>query len=235
MIKLPIHYMEIETLYSNTIGKGLRSLAITSAVSNEGTSTVAYAVAARGAADGKKVLLIEMNMVHPYWSEQSQQTYSQWKPTPESMAENTIHDKDSGIHILPAPCRTDVIRFRSVNTMQRIIAHWLVMYDLILFDTSPVNALNRNNIPAEFICSQVSGTLITVLSGSTQKYEVQKALTTLLGNNINVVGFVMNDAYEPSLVDDICHETHKLDSKCPTLMKQIRAFIRRSPFFNIQQ
>ena len=59
MRPLPITYDETETLYQRILNSGLRSLMVTSAEPEEGTSTLAYALAQRIAASGKKILFID--------------------------------------------------------------------------------------------------------------------------------------------------------------------------------
>ena len=233
MIKLPINYLEVEEVYSNSIGKGLRSVAVTSANSEEGCSTLAYALGKRSEADGKRTLLVEVNMLHPELGDISGHIHTDWFPDPQSAEGCTMHADDTNLHILPAPCDTDVLRFRNMANMSKLIEYWLENYDAIIFDTSPVNAKNRNNIPAESICAMVDGTIMMVLAGVTRQTQFKAAIDRLTQKDVSLVGIVFNDFRNPRLADEICRETHRLDNWFPNAMGKIRRYIKKSPFFNI--
>lgn len=233
MIKLPISYLEIEEIYNNCIGKGMRSVAITSANPEEGCSSLAYALSLRSEADGKRTLLVEVNMLHPELGDISGHLHTDWLPSPQSADGCIMRSDDANLDILPAPCDTDVLRFRNIANMSKLMEHWLENYDAVIFDTSPVNARNRNNIPAESICAMVDGAIIIVMAGVTRQTQFKAALDRLNQNDVSLIGIVFNDYRNPRLADEICRETHRLDNWFPNLMHKIRRYVRKSPFFNI--
>ena len=234
MIRLPVNYLEIEEIYSNSIGKGLRSLAVTAANPGEGCSTLAYALSKRSELDGNKTLLVEVNMLHPELGDLSGQQHTDWQPSPESADEHIMQTNDCNLDILPAPCNTDVLRFRNMVSMKTLIQHWLNAYDVVVFDTSPVNARNRNNIPAESLCAIVDGAVMIVMAGVTQQTQFTSALDRLTQNDVSLVGVVYNDYQNPRLADEICRETYRMEKWVPVKMtERIRRYIKRSSFFNI--
>ena len=233
MIKLPINYLEIEEIYSNSIGKGMRSVAITSANSEEGCSTLAYALSQRSEVDGKRTLLVELNMLHPELGDISGHIHTDWLPNPKSADDSIMRTDDVNLDILPAPCDTDVLSFRNIANMSKLMQHWMENYDAVIFDTSPVNARNRNNIPAESICAMVDGTILMVMAGITRQTQFKAALDRLNHNDVSLIGVVFNDYRNPRLADEICRETHRLDNWFPNVMSKIRRHIKRSSFFNI--
>ncbi|MFK0572015.1 CpsD/CapB family tyrosine-protein kinase [Endozoicomonas sp.] len=233
MIKLPINYLEIEEIYNNSIGKGMRSVAITSANSEEGCSTLAYALSQRSEVDGKRTLLVEVNMLHPELGDISGHIHTDWLPNSKSADGCIMRTDDVNLDILPAPCDTDVLLFRNLANMSKLMQHWLDNYDAVIFDTSPVNARNRNNIPAESICAMVDGTILMVMAGVTRQTQFKAALDRLTHNDVSLVGVVFNDYRNPRLADEICRETHRLDNWLPNAMSKIRRYIKKSPFFNI--
>ncbi len=233
MIKLPINYLEIEEIYSNSIGKGMRSVAITSANSEEGCSTLAYALSQRSEVDGKRTLLVELNMLHPELGDISGHIHTDWLPNPKSADDSIMRTDDVNLDILPAPCDSDVLSFRNIANMSKLMQHWMENYDAVIFDTSPVNARNRNNIPAESICAMVDGTILMVMAGITRQTQFKAALDRLNHNDVSLIGVVFNDYRNPRLADEICRETHRLDNWFPNVMSKIRRHIKRSSFFNI--
>lgn len=47
--------------------------------------------------------------------------------------------------------------------------YWLEKYDVVVFDTSPVNARNRQNIAPESICAMVDAAVFVVMAGVTRQ------------------------------------------------------------------
>lgn len=234
MLKLPINYLEIETIYANTIARGMRSIAVTSANPGEGCSTIAYTLSKRSEADGKHTLLVEVNLLHPELGDISGHLHTDWLPNANSADACIMHDDESEIDILPAPCDTDAIMFRNLANMNKLMEHWLEKYDVVVFDTSPVNAINRNNIPAESICAMVDGAILMVMAGITRQTEFQTAVDRLRQNEVNIVGAIYNDLSNPRLADEICRETQRLDKWFPNTMERVRKYVRKSSFLNIE-
>ena len=233
LIKLPVNYLEVEEIYNNSIGKGMRSVAVTAANPDEGTSTLAYALSQRSEVDGKRTLLVEVNMLHPELGDLSGQAHTDWFPDPESADACVMGSEESKLDILPAPCNADAIVFRSVANMSKLMQHWLEKYDVVIFDTSPVNARNRNNIPAESICALADGAILMVMAGVTRQTQFKAALDRLTHSDVTLVGIVFNDFRNPRLADEICRETRRLDKWLPNAMARIRSKIKKSSFFNI--
>ena len=233
MIKLPVNYLEVEEIYNNSIGKGMRSVAVTAANPDEGTSTLAYALSQRSEVDGKRTLLVEVNMLHPELGDLSGQAHTDWFPDPASADACVMGSEEGSLDILPAPCNADAIVFRSVANMSKLMQHWLEKYDVVIFDTSPVNARNRNNIPAESICALADGAILMVMAGVTRQTQFKTALDRLTHSDVTLVGIVFNDFRNPRLADEICRETRRLDKWLPNVMARIRNKIKKSSFFNI--
>ena len=233
MIKLPVNYLEVEEIYNNSIGKGMRSVAVTAANPDEGTSTLAYALSQRSEVDGKRTLLVEVNMLHPELGDLSGQAHTDWFPDPASADACVMGSEEGSLDILPAPCNADAIVFRSVANMSKLMQHWLEKYDVVIFDTSPVNARNRNNIPAESICALADGAILMVMAGVTRQTQFKTALDRLKHSDVTLVGIVFNDFRNPRLADEICRETRRLDKWLPNVMARIRNKIKKSSFFNI--
>ena len=233
LIKLPVNYLEVEEIYNNSIGKGMRSVAVTAANPDEGTSTLAYALSQRSEVDGKRTLLVEVNMLHPELGDLSGQAHTDWFPDPASADACVMGSEEGSLDILPAPCNADAIVFRSVANMSKLMQHWLEKYDVVIFDTSPVNARNRNNIPAESICALADGAILMVMAGVTRQTQFKTALDRLTHSDVTLVGIVFNDFRNPRLADEICRETRRLDKWLPNVMARIRNKIKKSSFFNI--
>ena len=73
-----------------------------------------------------------------------------------------------GYSIVAAPQNIqDILQYREDKLLRNTIQEWLQEFDVIIFDTSAVTALNQNNIPAEIICGVCEAALLVVQAGKT--------------------------------------------------------------------
>jgi Mrp family chromosome partitioning ATPase len=110
---------------------------------------------------------------------------------------------------------------------------WLKEYEVVIVDTSPLNAINRHNLPAERICSQCEGTVLTVLAGVTKQGQLQSAMERLTGHGIQLSGCVFNDRYCPTLAEELIRETYRFQRWLPSMMSSLRIKLRQSTLFNL--
>lgn len=229
MESLPIHYAEVEAIYNQTIGRGYKTLAITSSISGEGKSTITQAIVERAQIVGKKILLVEMNTLNPSLSNTLR----------ESLSIEVIENKVSkimskGYSIVAAPQNIqDILQYREDKLLRNTIQEWLQEFDVIIFDTSAVTALNQNNIPAEIICGVCEAALLVVQAGKTPSNLIKQTVDKLKFNKVNLVGSVINDRYNPSLLTELQRETYRFDRSFPSLMTKIRNKLASSVLLNI--
>ena len=152
-MNLPIQYQELETIYANTLGRGIQVLAITAAESGEGVTTLADALAKRSEAGGKKTLLVDLNLYHPSVDKRFVKLDPQDNLDSDGDKLPVLRAKDTEICIVSAPISQDrQLRLRERDVIKLNIEQWRKEYDSIIIDTSPLNAINRSNIPAEIVC-----------------------------------------------------------------------------------
>ena len=229
MQELPVHYAEVEAIYNQTIGSGYKTLAITSAKAGEGKSTIAQAIVERAQIVGKKVLLVEMNTFNPVLSEQLRITMTDL-PTENSII--TVENK--GYSLLPAPKNIrDVLQCRESNLLLASIKEWLVNFDCIIFDTSALTSLNQSNIPAEIICEVCEGAVLVIEAGATPANLIQESIEKLKLKKVNLIGSILNDKTNPSLLTELQRESHRLNRLCPKLMAKLRKKLASIVLLNI--
>jgi len=229
MQELPVHYAEVEAIYNQTIGAGYKTLAITSAKAGEGKTTVAHALVERAQVVGKKVLLVEMNTFNPVLSEKLRLSLT------EPMTDNQIIAiEDKGYSLLPAPNNIrDVLQYRESHILLKSIKSWLADFDCIIFDTSALTSLNQSNIPAEIICEVCEGALLVIEAGSTPASLIQEGVEKLKLKKVNLIGSILNDKINPSLLDELRRETYRLNRIFPTIMAKLRNRLGDIVLFNI--
>jgi Mrp family chromosome partitioning ATPase len=227
MCNYPINYVEIEHIYNQTIGTGYRTLAITSAKNGEGKTSLVKALAKRAELSGKKVLVVELNTFNPALSEKLRDQLAE-KPS------KIIAMKDQGYSLLPAP-RTlqDIMRFKETSILITAIKDWLNDYDCLLFDTSSLQSLNQSNIPPEIVCEVCEGTLLIIEAGTTPANFIEEAIKKLKNKKVNLIGSVINDKHNPTLLSELIRETHRFDQILPKAMSKVRNTIASLVLLNI--
>jgi len=230
---LPVHYQELEMTYANTIGRGVQVLAVTSSDSREGVSTLAEALALRSEAGGKKTLLVDLNMYHPSVDKRFVVLSKSDANLSNSDKLSVMNAEGTNICIVTAPTAdSNQLRLRERDVLKMNIDSWRKAYDSIIIDTSPLNAINRSNIPAETVCSLSDGGILVVLAGKTTEISVQGAYTRLANAGARLLGTVINDRFNPSLSSELVRETYRLEKHLPGLMAKVRGMIRCSKFLN---
>ncbi|MGN7613791.1 CpsD/CapB family tyrosine-protein kinase [Magnetococcales bacterium HHB-1] len=262
MTPFPIHYIELENIYSQTLGSGMRTLAVTSSEPEEGVSSLAHALVRRHEQAGYSVLLVDFNRKapsvaqhigegyqsppsHPLLQENTQEKNrlsieQKTTPQPQDVEENNllqtaiIRHPERKLALLPAPKSPQVaLRLRENSVLTETISAWQQEFDAIVFDTSAINSINHANIPTETVSSHCEGTLLIVLAGVTSTVSVQTATQKLSDAGARLVGTVFNDRFNPSLADELCRETHRFDRWLPKLMQKLRSRIRRSALLTV--
>jgi protein-tyrosine kinase len=225
-------FLELDQVYIQTLGRGLRSVAVCAANSGEGVSTVACALAMRHQQSGRATLLVDMNLFRPSLNQRFDLARVNWQ-TDTSTQHQAMITILPGLDVLTASA-APANGFRQLDAIQSMIKQWLVNYDAVVFDTSPLNAINRNNIPAELICACSEGTLMVVQTAVTRQEELQQAVSRLKAYQVAVFGVVMNDVAFPTLQAELQRELRRIASRFPRLTHWLLLWIKRSPLVNIR-
>ncbi len=227
MCEYPIHYVEIENIYSQTIGAGYRTIAVTSAKQGEGKTTLIKAIAKRAQFSGKNVLVVELNTFNPVLSEKLRQL-------PEIKDQDIIPVTDQGYNLFPAPKNIqDIMRYKESNILVGAIKEWLTEYDCVLFDTSGLQSLNQSNIPPEIVCEVCEGAILIIEAGITPANLIEEGIQKLKVRNVNLIGSVINDKHNPSLLTEIIRETARLNSIFPSIMAKLRKALASIVLLNV--
>lgn len=180
-------------LYLTVDGERPRVLLVTSAVPNEGKSTVATNLARALALGGSKVVLVDADMRRGHIHE-----LLKAKPRP-GLNEVLLHP-DS---LLSAIQNTDLPNFHFLSrggtarhpgdlflsaAFDHIVAELRQRYDYVLIDCSPVFAADDSAT----LAPKVDGTLFVVRSRFSQARMVKEALELLFQRQAKVLGLVLN-------------------------------------------
>jgi Mrp family chromosome partitioning ATPase len=231
---LPVQRPELDAIYRQTVGKRARTVCVTAANPGEGVSTLALALARRGAAAGLRALLIDANLPRPSTSSGLALRPARWSPAEHSAAGQVAQAKALDLAVLPAPVAADPLAFRDPDQWRRMFEVDLADYQLIVVDTSPVNSLDDRAIPAEPVAAACAATVLAVLTGVTSERSVQAAVERLRTAGATLCGAVFNDRYNPSLADELSRRLDHLAGIAPRLTRWLRRRLAGSSILNLE-
>jgi capsular exopolysaccharide synthesis family protein len=176
----------------------LRVLVISSAVANEGKSTVASHLATISAILSKRTLLIDADLRRP----------QQHHRFGLSIEPGLTHSVDGGLSLKEAVQPTDT-PYLSVLTcgkcllrpslvlesvaMKALLEEAAESFDLVIVDTPPI----VNFADAMVLALQSDGLVLVVRPGVSTPKGLTQSLTELKNNGVHLVGFVTNDVNSP--------------------------------------
>ena len=171
----------------------MRVLAVTSAVPNEGKTTMSLCLARIAAMSGQRVVLVDCDLRrHSLTTEvggrpsagllQVLSGDTDWRTT-------IVQDQASGAHILPAPSSRfmpqDVFASQAMN---RLMEDLRSTYDLVILDCSPVLAIAETRT----VATHADLTLFVVRSDKTPAAAVKTAMREIRNAGATVAGLVLN-------------------------------------------
>lgn len=228
-------YAEIEQIYAQTLGQGFRTLTLISPGSGTGCTSIAAALAFRHASVGKSVLLIDLNLRSPALDSYFKISRTRWPrdfiQCPEQLTA-LLQTVSPGLAVLTANL-DGAATIKNRQYLEALITALLCKFDVIIFDTSPLDAMNQNNVPAEALAVLTEATLLILQSCVTTEAALRESRAKLANNKINLVGAVINDQSNPRLADELLREASRLDKRFPRLASKLKQWITQNHFLNM--
>ncbi len=234
MNTLPVNYVELETIFHSLEKGGYRSISLSGAHNECGTSMTAYALAKRYQANGYRVLLADLNIHHPSLDTQLGIARQEWNAGGNN--QTAIYaPSEAGTHFLSAPiANTASLSFRDPMLIRQSIDTWLETYDRVVMDTTPISTHNYRDIPTNLICAAADASLLMIKSEQTTQMVLQECCEKLSKANANLAGIVMNDVSFPSLADEMIRETERIPHYIPWVKQALQRAIRSSTLLNFR-
>lgn len=238
MINIPAQNLEIERIFVQIQASNSRSVAITSANSKEGCTSVALALVERCLLAGNSTLLVDFNLYRPALQSALETTatnagITQAQLTPPQLV--TTDDQQLAITGVVAPDQRALIaQLRKPGGLSACIKQWQQQFQTIVFDTSPVNRANARNIPPEQVAAACDATLLVVLSGHTTAPQVATAVEKLNHNGANLVGTVFNDRDNPPLKQELLRELARLPPRFRSISDHLKRWISGSNLLSVE-
>jgi polysaccharide biosynthesis transport protein len=188
----------IRVLYTNIqlhiSDRPIRSLIMSSAMAGDGKSTIALHLAQIATAMGQKVLLVDANLRQPVihhllglnnsWGLSN--LISTNSPAAEIISQAPTVNQLSVITAGSTP--PDPTKLLSSETMKQLMADFQQNFDLVIYDTSPLQGL----ADASLLAPNTDGILLVVRIDQTNSYIVQQTLEKLKISPVNVLGMIGN-------------------------------------------
>lgn len=112
------------------------------------------------------------------------------------------------------------------------LQQWQQGYDAIVFDTSPLNSINRHNLAAEQVCAAAGSALLVLQAAVTKEADILEALAKLKSHKANITGWVMNDLCCPALASEMQREVNRLSRYAPRMARWLERKILQNDFIN---
>ncbi len=174
-------------------GQLARSIAITSALPDEGKTTTAFSLARSVALSGLRVLLIDCDLRRQASSRQMETPITHGLLevlSKEATLEQALtRDSASGAFLLPQRTDDGARNFDAIasSEMQQLVRSLEEQFDLVILDTAPILAIADSRA----VASMADATVVAIRWRKTPTQAVQIALDQLALSEANVAGIVL--------------------------------------------
>lgn len=216
---------EIEALWHAVDTARARSVALVASQAGEGTTLVATALARRAGLAGPPALLVDLNQVHPGVGR-----LLGLRPASGEIV--SLHAM--GLGVLAHPDPADLDRWRDPEALADQVTRWSRDWGLVVFDTAPVLSRDVETIPATAVARAAEATVLATLAGRTPVSFLRDARARLDACGARLLGTVMNDRDNPSLLTELERETYRLAPVMPRVMAALRGCFRRMPVLTMR-
>ena len=227
---IPPQSMEIERIFSHLSTQGYRSVAITASNTDEGVTSVTLALAQRYLLSGLSALVVDLNLYRPSLIPMLE-TYTE-QVTEGYFSSPQLVGTEKGVIALTgiaAPEGRDaLVKLRHPGVLRQCIQQWHQQFDVVLFDTSPLNRINASNLPAERTAVECDATLLVVLANKTTKAQVSEAVERLTTAGAHLTGSILNDRYNPCLKHELIRQIKRLDRRCKWLSQRLQKIVNNN-------
>ena len=154
----PTSFAEIARLHRSVLSTFKGTLVVTCTQAGEGASLFTYLLAQRSAEEGKKTLVLDLNLKNTQLTKTLELETVKWdlangRKKVTSLLKN-VHKADDNLDILPAPSDLESTRWLCDVTQARKFFHDLgEAYDQIIVDTTPLFFHQPPKCGCRFACS----------------------------------------------------------------------------------
>ena len=211
------HDAEIESLWLAVSAAGARSIAVVAANPGEGTTSLAEALTRRAALGGRRALFVDVSGGRLAGAGGL------------GLAPDTIlPGEHPGIGVMAKVSQDAATAWRDPARLAAQVGAWAPDWDHVVFDTAPLLSAGTAGVPPLSVAAAAEGTILLVLAGRTAASDVREAHQRLERARAHLIGTVLNDRDNPSLLAEMEREAGRLERLAPGLVRRIRGGLRRS-------
>jgi Mrp family chromosome partitioning ATPase len=212
---------ELEAVWRAASGAAAHSIAVVAANAGEGVSSLAGALALRAALGGGRALYVNLA--------------PGTAATPVGLAEDAIlPGEPPGLGLLLRPSAASVAAWRDAARLEAQLGAWREEWQHVVFDTGPLLSRDPGGVPALSVAAAAEATVLLVLAGRTAAARVREARERLAQAGARLVGTVLNDRDNPSLLAEMEREVGRLARLAPGLARGLRQRLQRSPLLALR-
>ncbi len=234
----PTSFTEINRIHRQALSARHGSLVITSALGGEGVSTFAHIMALRSADNGQRTLLIDLNLRNANLSDSFHAERKIWgladRKQGSSLAD-LIQPAASvpNLSFMAAPRDDESVQFlRDVQRAKLFLSNLESQFDQIIIDTTPVGALNRQNIDPVLLSAAASRAVVVFMAGVTPQDKIKRCIRLLEEAGTAIEGLLVNDYRNPSLQEELLKFADGIKRINPAFADWMRQKIQKSSFLS---
>jgi polysaccharide biosynthesis transport protein len=186
-------YVSLQTNLAFSTDHGIpRSLAVTSTRPAEGKTTTSTALAISIARNGRRVLLVDVDMrspsIHSIMGLSNTKGLSNYLAGADDLDAMLFETRYKGLSVMPAgPQPPSSPELLGSDRFEKLVTELYSRFDHIVYDSPPVMGL----ADAPLVCSRAEGTVFVIEAHSTQRSMAQVAIQRLISANAHLVGAVL--------------------------------------------
>lgn len=175
-------------------GDGIKTITVTSSVSNEGKSSVAFNLARSMAENGKKILLVDCDLrksviVGKYHMEGVNKGFSHYLTGQATEEEIIYATEEEGFYLtIAGPLSPDPTTLLNSELFDRFMKKMRERFDYVIVDAPPLGLV----IDAVIIGQHTDGTFIVIEQGVIKRKIIQDVIRQLKKGDIRILGAVLN-------------------------------------------
>ncbi len=174
-------------------GKPMRSLMITSTISTEGKSSLSILLSEALADDGYKVLIVDLDVRKPsigkYLGIRNKFDLVDYISGNAHFEDLIVKTYKEGVNFIDSRHKiaspSQILNYESFDRFLELAQK---TYDIVIFDTPPLGLF----IDAAVLATKVSGTLMVVGRGLTERDHAKEVVSQLHKANANLIGIALN-------------------------------------------
>ncbi|MTI18887.1 hypothetical protein E1162_16715 [Rhodobacteraceae bacterium RKSG542] len=222
--------LEIERVFAQSFGQGLRTVGITAPQWDSGTSSLARSLAARSALSGRKTLYMDLS--GPI-IEGDEELSTGWQPhlMGAGQAVETGGDEPYDRLILKANM-ADAMAIRDTERLTAVLNSDLIRYRSVVVDLAPLPKSSPAALPSSIGAAACEGVILTSLVGAVSRENVVQTVDSIEATGTKLLGLVLNDRDYPTLGQEMAREALRLRRIFPWLANSLARRALNSKMLN---